>query len=117
MKLAPSLLAVALMAFAPVMTAGAAFADAKACPPGLAKKDPPCVPPGLAKKGVIAANAADRFAAGERLPDGYEVLIDPRLYEPGSNTRYVRYGDSIYRVDQDTGEVLNFIGLVSDFIN
>ena len=93
------------------------WADLQSCPPGLAKKDPPCVPPGLAKKGVIAANAADRFAAGDRLPDGYEVLIDPRLYEPGSNTRYVRYGDSIYRVDQDTGEVLNFIGLVSDFIN
>ena len=93
------------------------WADLQSCPPGLAKKDPPCVPPGQAKKGVTAANAADRFGVGDRLPDGYEVIIDPRLYEPGSNTRYVRYGDSIYRVDQDTGIVLDVIGLVSDFVN
>lgn len=49
MKIAPRLLAIALMAFAPVMIAGTAFADSKSCPPGLAKKNPPCVPPGQEK--------------------------------------------------------------------
>ena len=93
------------------------WADLQSCPPGLAKKDPPCVPPGLAKKGVTATNSADRYGVGDRLPESYEVIVDPRLFEPGINTRYVRYGDSVYRVDQDTGIVLNIIRLVSGLVN
>ena len=93
------------------------WADLQSCPPGLAKKDPPCVPPGLAKKGITAANAEDRFAVGDKLPEGYEVIVDPWLLEPGSNTRYVRLGDSIYRVDQDTGLVLDVVGQASDSAN
>ncbi len=88
--------------------------DLQSCPPGLAKKDPPCVPPGLAKKGVTAGAAADRVTVGDRLPDGYEVIIDQRLIDPARNTRYVRYGDTIYRVDQDTGVVLDVIRRLSD---
>ena len=92
------------------------WSDLQSCPPGLAKKDPPCVPPGQAKKGVTAGEQ-DLVAVGDRLPEGYEVIIDPRLFEPGTNTRYVRYGNSIYRVDQNTGTVLDVIGLVDDLAN
>ena len=92
------------------------WTDLQSCPPGLAKKNPPCIPPGLAKKGVTVGEA-DLATIGDRLPDGYQVIIDPRLFEPGSNTRYVRYGDTIYRVDDETGTVLDVIGLASDLAN
>lgn len=38
------------------------------CPPGLAKKNNGCLPPGQAKK---------RYAVGERVPDGVEIVILP----------------------------------------
>ena len=38
------------------------------CPPGLAKKNNGCLPPGQAKK---------RYAVGDRVPDGVEILILP----------------------------------------
>lgn len=38
------------------------------CPPGLARKNNGCLPPGQAKK---------RYAVGERVPDGVEIVILP----------------------------------------
>ena len=89
------------------------------CPPGLAKKNPPCVPPGQAKKGVTARDLGyddrfDPYGIGDRLPDGYVTIIDPRLFPPIDTAYYVRRGDMIYRIDSETGRVLDVIGALAD---
>ena len=91
------------------------------CPPGLAKKDPPCVPPGQAKKGVTARTLDrdgqfDPYGIGDRLPDGYVTLIDPQLFSPNDSAYYVRRGDTLYRIDAETGLVLNLIGNLADLL-
>lgn len=75
------------------------------CPPGLAKKNPPCVPPGQAKK----------YGHGDRLPD-YVRIQNPDRYGL-RNGYYVTSGNYVYRIDQNTREVLNLIGAVSDILN
>ncbi len=91
------------------------------CPPGLAKKNPPCVPPGQAKKGVTArapdsAGAFDPYGIGDILPDGYLTIIDPALFAANDQASYVRQGDTLYRADTTTGEVLDQIGPVGRLI-
>ena len=91
------------------------------CPPGLAKKNPPCVPPGQAKKGVTARIIGqdvpfDPYGIGDRLPDGYVTVIDPRLFAPNDNAYYVRSGDSLYRIDGETGLILDLIGNLFDLL-
>ena len=91
------------------------------CPPGLAKKDPPCVPPGQAKKGVTARmldrdGQFDPYGIGDQLPDGYVIVIDPALYAENENATYVRNGDTIYRADSATGEVLDKVGPIGKLI-
>lgn len=83
------------------------------CPPGLAKKNPPCVPPGQAKQGVISA---DPDVIGAHLPDGYHVVIAPRLYDPDADIIYTRRGDPIYRVARQNGQVMDFIGTIADML-
>ena len=121
MKLAPSLLAVALMAFAPVMTAGAAFADTKACPPGLAKKDPPCVPPGQAKKGVTT----DQWLNGDRIGDVIDrddliYLDDYVRYDLPSlpyGQRYAIVDGRIVVIEAETYKILQLIRLFTALSN
>jgi len=91
------------------------------CPPGLAKKGPGCVPPGQAKlegtgtdtDGTVVV--VPDYLRGDRLPDDYVVMIDPRTYPIGPNADFVRYGDFLYLIDRNSGNVLNQLGHVSDW--
>ena len=85
----------------PVQTTGAT-----GCPPGLAKKNPPCVPPGQAKK----------YAPGHVVSD-YTYIRNPDRYGLSTNGNYVRAGNYVYKVDQNTMEVLNLVGAVADILN
>lgn len=121
MKLAPSLLAFALMAFSPVMTAGAAFADSKGCPPGLAKKNPPCVPPGQAKKGVTT----DQWLNGDRtgdvidrsdliyLDDFVRYDLPPLPY----GQRYAVVDDRIVVIEAESYKILQLIRIFTSMDN
>lgn len=113
MKLAPGLLAVALMAFAPVITAGAAFADSKACPPGLAKKNPPCVPPGQAKKGVTTDQWLNRDQTGDLVQSSDLVYLDEfALYDLPVlpyGQRYAVIDDRIVVIAPESYRILQLI--------
>lgn len=121
MKIAASLLAVAVMAFAPVMTAGAAFADSKGCPPGLAKKHPPCVPPGQAKKGVTP----DQWQNGDRTGDvidrvGLIYLDDFALYDLPSlpyGQRYAVVDGRIVVIEAESYKILQLIRIFTSLDN
>lgn len=86
---------------------GAALADGKAkgkhCPPGLQKKTPACVPPGLAKKWGIG----DRYDGDYDKADwrGY------RLPRPEDGEDWIRVGDAIFKVNDETREILTIIRL------
>ncbi len=71
------------------------------CPPGLAKKSPRCVPPGLAKKGDIID---DRF---ERIEDLWRYRLD-------RDGNYYRLGNEVFRVDTETREILEVMGVLAD---
>lgn len=77
------------------------------CPPGLAKKAVPCVPPGQAKK---------LYRVGDRIDRDYIWINDPYRYGLPRGGYYVRAGDYVYSVDQDTHKVLNLIGAVADIL-
>lgn len=113
MKIAPGLLAVALMAFAPVITAGAVYADSKACPPGLAKKNPPCVPPGQAKKGVSTDQWLNRDRAGDVVQSRDLVYLDDfALYDLPAlpyGQRYAVIDDRIVVIDPESYKILQLI--------
>ena len=81
------------------------------CPPGLAKKPVPCMPPGQARKAH-----AKTYAVGEILPGDFVRIPDPGRYGLGQG-HYVRLGDYIYRIDDDTREVLNLVGAVADILD
>ena len=84
------------------------------CPPGLAKKNPPCVPPGQAMKGVTPGDGPHRL--GEVLPLGHQVIFAPIGDSSDDDGLYTRLGDSIYRIDRDTGAVLQLIGTVASLL-
>jgi hypothetical protein len=86
--------------------------DFTSCPPGLAKKNPPCVPPGQARKAGI-----DPFKTGDRLPDGRIIALDPGLFGRDDNIYYARYGDTLYRIARDSGQVVTVIGPIGSFGN
>ena len=121
MKLAPSLLALALMAIAPVISTGAAFADAKGCPPGLAKKNPPCVPPGQAKKGVTT----DQWLNGDRTGDVIDradliYLDDFMRYDLPSlpyGQRYAIVDDRIVVIEAESYKILQLIKIFTSLDN
>ncbi len=82
------------------------------CPPGLAKKNPPCVPPGQARKATSGFDVGD-ILSGDRYirirnPDRYDLDLDP-------SWRYLRDGDTVYRVDRDTGRILAIMNLLNAF--
>lgn len=121
MKLAPSLLALALMAFAPVISTGAAFADSKGCPPGLAKKNPPCVPPGQAKKGVTT----DQWLNGDRTGDVIDradlIYLDDFLrYDLPQlpyGQRYAIIDDRIVVIEAESYKILQLIQIFTSLDN
>lgn len=86
---------------------GASAALAKGpdhCPPGLAKKSPACVPPGLAK----------RWGVGDRYDGHYDPVRDwrkHRLPRPASNETWIRAGDVMLRVDEQTMLVIEMIAI------
>ena len=103
-------------------TAPMASAQAKACPPGLAKKDNGCTPPGLAKKqGSLPETARPDpvriYGDGDYILHRYTVLEDPALYNLDPDLTYYRVGDNIYRVDDETGEVLAFLGALDSLLD
>jgi hypothetical protein len=75
------------------------------CPPGLAKKNPPCVPPGQAKS----------WSVGDRY-DGRWDRVDWWRYDlprPGRTESWVRVGDVILRVDDQTRAILDIVRLAA----
>ncbi|MDF0601397.1 excinuclease ABC subunit A [Psychromarinibacter sp. C21-152] len=99
---------------------------AQGCPPGLAKKNPPCVPPGLAKKAPSAApdtgDWSDRdhvrvYAPGDRIHGDDVIVQDPAYYGLDPYYDYYRVGDRFYRVDEDTREVIAFVGALADLLD
>ncbi len=78
------------------------------CPPGLARKNPPCVPPGQIGRRLI-----DPYQPGDQLPNGYTVILTPPVQQGPDRSVYARYGDSLYRVDRQNGQVLQWIGDLS----
>lgn len=83
------------------------------CPPGLARKNPPCVPPGQAGKGY-------RLDRGDILDGDYDRIRDPwryRLPPIGSAEGYYQNGRIVYRVDEDTRRVLDWIRLTDDLLS
>lgn len=103
--------------FAAISVGGGAMAKDKHCPPGLAKKSPACVPPGQAKK-----RRYHDPRRGDRIDDydDYAWLRDydrydlPRLPQ---GQRYYVLGDRIYRVDQNTYEILDFVRALGAVLN
>ena len=85
------------------------------CPPGLAKKNPPCMPPGQAKKAGDVV--PDPYQIGDHLPGGYQVIFAPPGTTIPDNALYVRLGNSLYRMDRDTGEVLNLLGSIEELLH
>ena len=101
----------------------AASAAPKGCPPGLAKKNAACMPPGQYKKLPQARHDHDRYDhdrdrdvhyhrydRGERIRDNYIVIRDPGRYQLDPRRTYYNVDDYVYRVDPDTGAVLDIIG-------
>ncbi len=99
-------------ALATTFAAPAAFAAGNGnCPPGLAKKNPPCVPPGQAKKG----HDAGHFQRGDYI-DHYDRLDRPD--RSGLNDgNYVVSNGYVYRINEQTGEVLALIGAMQNLLN
>ena len=93
------------------LAAGPATAQAaKPCPPGLAKKTPACVPPGQAKK----------WQVGDRFAERYDPIRDWRSYrlpQPADGQSWVRVGDVILKVDDDTRRVIEILDLVAGLID
>lgn len=82
------------------------------CPPGLAKKNPPCIPPGQVRNGV----GVDPYRIGDRLPSGYDVILNPPSRTQPDHSVYARSGDMLYRIAPDTGIVQQEVGEVGRLI-
>lgn len=85
----------------------------KGCPPGLAKKGNGCTPPGLAKP----VERVRVWEPGERITNNYIIVRDPSRYRLDPRYTYWQSGDYLYRVDSQTGKVLNLIGAISALLN
>ncbi|WP_300029479.1 excinuclease ABC subunit A [uncultured Roseobacter sp.] len=100
-----------LTAFALALPLSAEAAP-KHCPPGLAKKSQACVPPGQAKK---AGNP--RWSRGDVISGDYVVVRDPGRYGLDRSGTYYNSGGYIFRVDQQTREVLDFLGAAAALLD
>ncbi|MFY0693370.1 MAG: excinuclease ABC subunit A [Paracoccaceae bacterium] len=82
------------------------------CPPGLAKKNPPCVPPGqVGKQGWLKR--------GDILDRDYDRVRYPRRYRLpplGEAEGYYRNGRIVYRVDEETRQILDWIELTDEIL-
>ncbi|MGR3272246.1 excinuclease ABC subunit A [Thalassococcus profundi] len=96
-----------------------AVAAPNGCPPGLAKKSPACVPPGQAKKGYDDRRdeVRYRYGVGDRIDGDYVIIRDPGRWGLNPDYTYYRTGDQIFRVDRETRQVLDIIGLASALLN
>lgn len=102
-------------ALAATLAAPAAFAanGNGHCPPGLAKKSPECVPPGQAKK--MHSDRDDHYRRGDHI-DHYDRIDRPERY--GLNDgNYVVSNGYVYRINEQTGEVLALIGAMQNLLN
>lgn len=82
---------------------GLATAQPSGCPPGLAKKNPPCVPPGLAGN--------DDWRDSEEDWSRYRL---PPLHE---GEAWYRDGRIVYRIDERTRRVIDWIRLTDEILN
>ncbi len=105
-------------ALAATLAAPAAFAanGNGHCPPGLAKKSPECVPPGQAKKMYNDRDDHDgHYRRGDHI-DHYDRIERPERY--GLNDgNYVVSNGYVYRINEQTGEVLALIGAMQNLLN
>lgn len=114
--LLPALLA-ALVAATPAV-AGNGF-----CPPGLAKKSPACMPPGQAKKFDRAWPRDDHHwpRIGDRIDryDYHRIRYPDRYDLPPlrAGERYYVVDGRIFRVDQGTYEILDFVRAASALLD
>jgi hypothetical protein len=99
------LLAAFSLAAAVGLPLSVAAQPAGGCPPGLAKKDPPCVPPGQAARW----NVGDRYE-GEWSPVDWRIFGLPR---PGSDEQWIRVGDVVLKLDEETRSILAIARLTS----
>jgi hypothetical protein len=93
-----------------------ATASPKGCPPGLAKKNPPCVPPGLAKQGV---DTDEWLRRGDYFDRDYDRLRNPEVYglpSIGGSEGYYRDGRIVYRVNERTRRVIEWIELTDEIL-
>ncbi|WP_243721912.1 DUF1236 domain-containing protein [Meridianimarinicoccus aquatilis] len=93
------------------LSGAGAKAAPKGCPPGLAKKAVPCVPPGQVKQSL---------RVGDKLPSDGILLDQPDRYglpRVGQNESYYRIGDTVFRVDRDTREILQLLEAVGAVLN
>jgi hypothetical protein len=106
----------AILAILLSFAALSADASSRNCPPGLAKKNPPCVPPGLAKQGV---DTSDRLRRGDYYDRHYDRIWDWDAYglpPIGRSEGYYRDGRIVYRVDEQTRRVLEWIELTDEIL-
>lgn len=87
------------------------------CPPGLAKKNPPCVPPGQAKAAPTPDDDSVVYEPGEIVSADYILVEDPAYYGLDPYYSYYRVGDRFYRVNEDTQEVIAFVGALADLLD
>ncbi len=111
MHLAKATAAIALAVAANLALATPTLAQGKpgGCPPGLAKKNNGCMPPGLAKGG----NRDDR----RHIDSDYVLIRDPDRYWLRDGRTYYRLGDEVYLVEEDTREIIEFVGAAAALLD
>lgn len=114
--LAAATFALPLAAFAGNGNAHGKGHAAAGCPPGLAKKHDACIPPGHAKRHDDRVYHA-RYSRGDHITAGYILLQNPARYGLDPDGSYYQVGDEVYRVDNETRQVLAVIGLISALAN
>lgn len=90
-------------------------ADSGGCPPGLAKKSPACVPPGQAKKAYRGIDVGDHIGDRDRHLIRYPDRYGLRPLRDGE--RYYVVDGNIFRVDEQTYRVLDFIRATAELFD
>ncbi|WP_158967993.1 excinuclease ABC subunit A [Chachezhania sediminis] len=109
------ILGAAALGLATIAMPLSAVAGPQGCPPGLAKKSASCTPPGHAKKSHPRYD--DRTYDRGHIDSRYERLYNPDRY--GLDPGYVYYtqNGTVYRVDNQTNQILAVIGALSTLLN
>lgn len=103
-----ALLATLSFAAAGLAPVAGAAQPSRHCPPGLAKKNPPCVPPGQAKQWKLG----DRYDGDWRDAEWWRYGL-PR---PRPGEHWIRVGDVILKVDDETRLVLDIVRLTAELL-